>query len=188
MAKSVDDGLKANDSAGMKFLRPTARRVADCKFPDPLENSFLKKAIVGALAVMERTTGRGVICAAPTAGSAGIVPGTLHALRKHGASDDHLRNALKVMALIGALFAVRSTYAAETGGCSVETGASASRMLRAWQGISTSPPTGSHTKPSVFMRQIEAAPMICAGLMPAASGSNRNAAASPSAWPAAHRS
>jgi L-serine dehydratase len=148
MAKSVDDGLKANDSAGMKFLGPTARRVADCKFPDPLENSFLKKAIVGALAVMERTTGRGVICAAPTAGSAGIVPGTLHALRKHGASDDHLRNALKVMALIGALFAVRSTYAAETGGAQSKRVLPPPAMLRAWQGISTSPPTGSGHIPS----------------------------------------
>lgn len=125
MAASVDAGLAKEDSAGMKYLRPTARRFSRTPLPEPLETSFLKTAIAGALAAMEETTSRGVVCAAPTAGSAGIVPGCLHALRALGASDHALSDSLKVMALIGALFAVRGSYAAETGGCSVETGTSA---------------------------------------------------------------
>ncbi|WP_058545183.1 L-serine ammonia-lyase, iron-sulfur-dependent, subunit alpha [Pseudomonas fluorescens] len=124
MAASVAAGLSKENSVGMKYLRPTARRFSQAKLPEPLDNSFLKSAIAGALAAMEETTSRGVVCAAPTAGSAGIVPGCLHALRELGASDVELSNSLKVMALIGALFAVRGSYAAETGGCSVETGTS----------------------------------------------------------------
>lgn len=125
MAASVAAGLAKEDSAGMKYLRPTARRFSHTKLAEPLDTSFLKTAIAGALAAMEETTSRGVVCAAPTAGSAGIVPGCLHALRQLGATESELGNSLKVMALIGALFAVRGSYAAETGGCSVETGTSA---------------------------------------------------------------
>ncbi|ARB31316.1 L-serine ammonia-lyase, iron-sulfur-dependent, subunit alpha [Pseudomonas tolaasii] len=125
MAASVEAGLAKEDSAGMKYLRPTARRFSRTPLPEPLESSFLKIAIAGALAAMEETTSRGVVCAAPTAGSAGIVPGCLHALRAFGASYHALSDSLKVMALIGALFAVRGSYAAEMGGCSVETGTSA---------------------------------------------------------------
>ena len=124
MMKSVEDGFSARRHA-MKYLEPTARRIADTPIAAPLELGLLKTAIAAALAAMEQTTNRGVVCAAPTAGSAGIVPGTLYAIASLGAGKPQLVDFLKVASLVGALFAVRGSYAAETGGCSVETGASA---------------------------------------------------------------
>jgi L-serine dehydratase len=74
---------------------------------------------------MELNTSRGVICAAPTAGSAGIVPGCLHSLREQGIEDDRLVNALEVMAVIGGVILSRASFAAEISGCAAETGSAA---------------------------------------------------------------
>ena len=57
--------------------------------------------------------------------------------------------------------------------------------LRFWQGYSTSPPTGSHTRPSMFMRTVEAALRHSSGLPPMSSTAAEAAmaAATPtSAW------
>lgn len=124
MLQSVEDGF-STQRQGMKYLQPSARKVAATPIAPPLELGFLKIAIAAALSAMEQTTNRGVVCAAPTAGSAGIIPGTLYAIEKLGGSREQANQFLKVASLIGALFAVRGSYAAETGGCSVETGASA---------------------------------------------------------------
>lgn len=125
MLDSVERGFAAEAmNRSMKFLQPSARNFHDSALPPEMQGSFLKNAIAAALAVMEQTSCRGVVCAAPTAGSAGIVPGSLYALRQAGANDAQLVAALQVMALVGAVFAARGSFAAETGGCSVETGAS----------------------------------------------------------------
>lgn len=125
MLASVEQGLATEArNRSMKFLQPSARNFNDSALPAEMKGSFLQNAIAAALAVMEQTSCRGVVCAAPTAGSAGIVPGSLYALRQAGAKDAELVAALQVMALVGAVFAARGSFAAETGGCSVETGAS----------------------------------------------------------------
>ena len=41
--------------------------------------------------------------------------------------------------------------------------------LRFWQGYSTRPPTGSHTRPSMFIRTVEAASRHCSGAPPMSS-------------------
>ncbi|CAE6867367.1 hypothetical protein R75465_08052 [Paraburkholderia aspalathi] len=125
MFDSVAQGFAAEtEHQRMNFLQPSARIFRDTLLPASMNSSFLKNAIAASLAVMEQTSTRGVVCAAPTAGSAGIVPGSLYALSQAGAGDEQLVAALQVMALIGAVFAARASYAAETGGCSVETGTS----------------------------------------------------------------
>ena len=125
MMQTVQAGLSAdNRSRAMKYLRPSARKMQSAPLPDRIDAGFLKNAIVAALAVMEENVNRGVVVAAPTAGSAGIIPGILFALSKAGIAEPKLTDALQVMALIGALFAIRGSFAADTGGCSVETGAS----------------------------------------------------------------
>lgn len=124
MLSSVDEGLN-KQTKSMRFLPASAQSFAQAKLPSAMQSGFMKNAIAGALAVMEVSSSRGVVCAAPTAGSAGIVPGCLYALKQEGASQDELVQVLMVISLVGALFAARGSFAAETGGCSVETGASA---------------------------------------------------------------
>lgn len=126
MLTSVQRGLTtASAEDGMKFLTPSADRVQGAHLPITLDAGLLQHAVAGALAVMEQNTNRGIVVAAPTAGSAGIVPGVLYALSRTGMSEQMLRECLQTMALVGAAFAVGGSFAAETGGCSVETGASA---------------------------------------------------------------
>jgi L-serine dehydratase len=126
MLASVARGLKSDSTSDrMKFLKPSAQRVRDAVLPSSMSGGFLQDAMSAALAVMEQNTNRGVVVAAPTAGSAGIVPGVLHALSRAGVPEATLVDSLQVMALIGGVFAVRGSFAAETGGCAVETGASA---------------------------------------------------------------
>ena len=126
MLESVTTGLSANpDNDRMHYLSPTARNVQAAELPTILSANFMQSAISAALAVMEQDSNRGVIVAAPTAGSSGIVPGILYALSAAGVDENALTDALQVMALVGGAFATRGTFAAEMGGCSVETGASA---------------------------------------------------------------
>ncbi|WP_019970298.1 L-serine ammonia-lyase, iron-sulfur-dependent, subunit alpha [Mycobacterium sp. 141] len=126
MLASVHAGLLADpDDDGMAFLGPSAGRVSGASLPANLSPSFLHNAMSAALAVMEQNSNRGIVVAAPTAGSAGVVPGTLYALARAGVGRSVLVDSLQVMALVGGVFAAQGTFAAEMGGCSVETGASA---------------------------------------------------------------
>ena len=126
MLRVVAEGFDAKPEDNvMRFLTLRARKVRDASLPDGLGGPVLQDAIAGALSAMERDSNRGLVCAAPTAGSAGVVPGTLYGLIRHGIDIEGATDALQVMALIGAVFAARGTFAAECGGCSVETGASA---------------------------------------------------------------
>lgn len=125
MMESVDRGLRADSARDrMTLLNPSASRVEQAVLPPDLGGAFLQRAMAAALAAMEQNTNRGVVVAAPTAGSAGIVPGVLYALSAER-PPSLLVDALQVMALVGGLFATRGSFAAETGGCAVETGASA---------------------------------------------------------------
>ncbi len=126
MLDSVNAGLdETAPPLSLKLMRPTAQKVRRSAAARDLAGPRIHDAIAGALAVMEVTTGRGLVCAAPTAGSAGIVPGCLHAMGRAGCSEDELTDALAVMALVGAIVAVRATFAAEVCGCAAETGVAA---------------------------------------------------------------
>ncbi|QPO13346.1 L-serine ammonia-lyase, iron-sulfur-dependent, subunit alpha [Thalassospira sp. A40-3] len=126
MLRVVAEGFEAKPEDNvMRFLTLRARTVRDANLPAGLGGPVLQDAMAGALSAMERDSNRGLVCAAPTAGSAGVVPGTLYGLIRHGIDLDGATDALQTMALIGAVFAARGTFAAECGGCSVETGASA---------------------------------------------------------------
>ena len=64
------------------------------------------------MAVLERSAAMGVIVAAPTAGSAGVVPGAVLASAKaQGASQQDLLNALWNSAAIGAIISRNATVA-----------------------------------------------------------------------------
>ena len=88
--------------------------------PDDLTNTMIKYVS----AIMENKSAMGVFTAAPTAGSAGCLPGTVLALRDVlGLPDDAAVKGLLAAGLIGVFFAEQATFAAEVGGCQVECGA-----------------------------------------------------------------
>ena len=82
----------------------------------------LEKAITCAVAVLETNASMGLIVAAPTAGSAGVVPGMLLSLQEcHHFSDD-LVKALFNAGAIGYLAMRNATVAGAVGGCQAEVG------------------------------------------------------------------
>jgi L-serine dehydratase len=72
---------------------------------------------------MHHCNSRGVVCAAPTGGSAGTVPGTVVSLAEEkGLSPRQIAHALFAASAIGLMVAKRATFAAEIAGCQVEIG------------------------------------------------------------------
>ncbi len=83
----------------------------------------LEKAITYAVAVLETNASMGLIVAAPTAGSSGVVPGMLLALQDcHDFSDEDLIKALFNAGAIGYLAMRNATVAGAVGGCQAEVG------------------------------------------------------------------
>ena len=91
----------------------------------------LTRAVAYAMATLERSATMGVIVAAPTAGSSGVVPGCLLALaEERGMDDGALESALYAAAAVGAVIERHASVAGAEGGCQAEVG-SASAMAAA---------------------------------------------------------
>ena len=83
-------------------------------------------ATARAMAVLERSASMGVIVAAPTAGSAGIVPGCVLALADHlGLTDGEIADALMCAAAVGLNLTTSACVAGAEGGCQAEVGSAA---------------------------------------------------------------
>lgn len=83
----------------------------------------LSRAVAFAMAVLEVNSSMGLIVAAPTAGSSGVVPGVLLALQEAwGCSDAALRAALYNASAVGYLAMRNATVAGAVGGCQAEVG------------------------------------------------------------------
>ncbi len=83
----------------------------------------LGKAVTYAMAVLETNASMGLIVAAPTAGSAGIVPGLLLALQECcGHTDAEIVQVLFNAGAVGYLAMRNATVAGAVGGCQAEVG------------------------------------------------------------------
>jgi L-serine dehydratase len=109
----------------MQLLAPSARAIFDADAGGRLPLGGLHtRAAARAMAVMHVNGAMGVVCAAPTGGSAGAVPGVVVTLvEERGLSRDAAAMALLAASAIGVILAERATFAAEVAGCQVEIGA-----------------------------------------------------------------
>ncbi len=90
------------------------------------------RAIRYAMAVIEVNASMGLIVAAPTAGSAGVLPGVLLALGDVYALDDEkLRDGLFNAGAVGYLAMRNATIAGAVGGCQAEVGVAAAMAASA---------------------------------------------------------
>lgn len=88
---------------------------------------LLNKAIMYAMAVLECNASMGLIVAAPTAGSSGVVPGLILAIQdEYSFSDEKVMDALFTAGAIGYLAMRNATVAGAVGGCQAEMGVAAS--------------------------------------------------------------
>lgn len=87
---------------------------------------LMNKAMVAAMGTMEVNASMGLIVAAPTAGSCGILPGAVVTIGKeYGFSDDEMIDALFAASAIGVIITRNATVSGAEGGCQAETGAAA---------------------------------------------------------------
>ena len=91
----------------------------------------LSRAIVHSMAVLELNASMGVIVAAPTAGSSGVVPGLLLALKEvYALTDEDMLKGLYTAGAVGYLIMRNASVAGAEAGCQAEVGA-ASAMAAA---------------------------------------------------------
>lgn len=89
------------------------------------------KAVNYAIAINECNAAMGVICATPTAGSCGVVPGVLLSLKETlNKTDDEIVQALFCAGAVGYVIANNAVISGAAGGCQAEIG-SASAMAAA---------------------------------------------------------
>jgi L-serine dehydratase len=123
MEESVTAGFD-NARSDMLLLKPSASSVFEAEREGSLAvGGTHARAAARAMAVMHCCNSRGLVCAAPTGGSAGTVPGVIISLAEE--RELSLRRtalALFAASAIGLVVARRATFAAELAGCQVEIG------------------------------------------------------------------
>jgi L-serine dehydratase len=126
MKDSVRRGLAGGKSfSGM--VGGDARRVMEfTRSGDIAGGHLVSKCIAYSIAVLEENSRMGIIVAAPTAGAAGMVPGTLLAISEERGFDDSLAaRGLVVAGGFGALVAGKAELSGAAGGCQAEQGVGA---------------------------------------------------------------
>jgi len=124
MKQSVADGL-ADEKVDMLLIDAMAGTIMDnVKAQRVAIGGLHSRAAAAAMAAMHTCNSRGVVCAAPTGGAAGTIPGIMTVLDDEYALDDRqLAHMLFAAGGVGLILAIRGTFAAEVAGCQVEIGA-----------------------------------------------------------------
>ncbi len=126
MKDSVRRGLEGGKSFS-GLVGGDAKKVMDfAKGGDIAGGRLVAKSIAYSIAVLEENARMGIIVAAPTAGAAGMVPGTLLALsEERGLDDAFAARGLVVAGGFGALVASKAELSGAAGGCQAEQGVGA---------------------------------------------------------------
>jgi L-serine dehydratase len=126
MKDSVRRGLAGGKSFS-GLVGGDARKVMEfTRGGDIAGGHLVAKCIAYSIAVLEENSRMGIIVAAPTAGAAGMVPGTLLAIaEERGLDDDFAARGLVVAGGFGALVAGKAELSGAAGGCQAEQGVGA---------------------------------------------------------------
>ena len=116
-------GLIGGESRKLSDLQSSGKNIA---------GNLISKAIAYSMGVLEVNASMGLIVAAPTAGSSGVIPGVLLALQEeYDFTDDQIIDALFTCSAIGYLAMLNATVAGAVGGCQAEIGGAAAMAAAA---------------------------------------------------------
>ncbi len=122
MQGAVESGLKGTTYKD-RILGPQAWMIEKNK-EKLIPQDILNRVIAFITAIMEVKSSMGSIVAAPTAGSCGVVAGTiLGTANELNLSNEDVIKGILAAGIIGVFIAENATFAAEVGGCQVECGA-----------------------------------------------------------------
>lgn len=116
-------GLIGGESRKLSDLQSSGKNIA---------GNLISQAIAYSMGVLEVNASMGLIVAAPTAGSSGVIPGVLLALQEeYDFTDDQIIDALFTCSAIGYLAMLNATVAGAVGGCQAEIGVAAAMAAAA---------------------------------------------------------
>ena len=116
-------GLIGGESRKRSDLQSSGKNIA---------GNLISKAIAYSMGVLEVNASMGLIVAAPTAGSSGVIPGVLLALQEeYDFTDEQIIDALFTCSAIGYLAMLNATVAGAVGGCQAEIGVAAAMAAAA---------------------------------------------------------
>lgn len=120
-----------------------------------LSGDLILDAVSKAVATNEVNAAMGLICATPTAGAAGIVPGTLFAVKeKLNPTRQQMIDYLFTAGAFGFVVANNASISGAAGGCQAETGSAASMAAAAIVEIAGGTPHQSAEAFSIVMKNM----------------------------------
>lgn len=126
MYEAVKKGVNTSQKSKMGMVGGDAKKLYGAlkKLGNMMGNKVTVRAMAYAIAVGEQNACMGRIVAFPTAGGAGVVPGTLFSCAEHfKAGKRKLLNGMFTASTTGLIIAEGATLSAAKGGCQAEVGA-----------------------------------------------------------------
>ncbi|MCB2219213.1 MAG: L-serine ammonia-lyase, iron-sulfur-dependent, subunit alpha [Bacteroidetes bacterium] len=120
--KSIDEGLKGTHYKD-RILGAQSPLIEKAEKEGRIQKTINSTIIAYTAAIMEVKSSMGLIVAAPTAGSCGVVGGALFGSLQENENDLHtMARAFLAAGITGVFIAASYTFSAEEGGCQVEAG------------------------------------------------------------------
>lgn len=133
MFNAVEKGLNSDIKSISGLVGGDAKKLKErYKNTKTLSGQRTLRAVAGAMSVLEVNSSMGQIVAAPTAGSSGILPGVLYAIKdEFNIEKEDLVKSLFTASAIGLVIAKNATVSGADGGCQAETGSAAAMAAAA---------------------------------------------------------
>ena len=132
MQEAIKAGMDPNLRSTSGLTGGDAAKMLTYSQQGGMTGSFLNKAMARAIAVAEYNAAMGKIVAAPTAGSCGIIPGTVLSMLEEGrCTREQAVMALFTSGAIGIVIANKACLAGAQGGCQAECGSAAAMAAAA---------------------------------------------------------
>lgn len=123
MEKAIEDALKGVQSVTGLTGGDAVKVQKYMKEKTPLSGNLMMDAVSKAMGTNEVNAAMGIICATPTAGSAGCVPGTLFAVKEQlNPTREEMVRYLFTSGAFGFVVANNAFISGAAGGCQAEVG------------------------------------------------------------------
>ena len=161
MKDAVNEPLMQPKRSMGGLIGGEAKKVSDFGKTDrSVCGSLMSKAISYSMAVLEVNASMGLIVAAPTAGSAGVLPGVLLALQEEKQlSNELLHSAILNASAIGYILMRNASVSGAEAGCQAEVGAASAMAASAVVEIMGGTPEMSLEAASIAMSNLLG--MVC---------------------------
>lgn len=155
MEEAIEKGLKGVQSTSGLTGGDAVLLQRYMEKGNTLSGNLLLDAVSKAVATNEVNAAMGTICATPTAGAAGIVPGTLFAVKaKLNPTREQMINYLFTTGAFGFVVANNASISGAAGGCQAETGSAASMAAAAIVEMAGGTPQQSAEAFSIVMKNM----------------------------------